>query len=194
MILFLHFVYQGTRYSRDNTVSEIWGAQFDALLSCDAQCPTDLKFINGETNCEGWKPQANSESPGNGKYGSCCAEVDIWGANWQASAVTPHVCKCDGQTRCSGVSECGGQDGEARFTGLCDEDGRDLNSWRLGDKAFFGPGLTVDTKSPFGVVTQFVGSPVTEIKRKYVQNRCAQAHSLQRGLIGLHVSYRIDIA
>jgi cellulose 1,4-beta-cellobiosidase len=40
----------------------------------------------------------------------------------------------------------------------------------MGDKTFYGPGLTVDTKSPFVVVTQFVGSPVTEIKRKYVQN------------------------
>jgi cellulose 1,4-beta-cellobiosidase len=39
----------------------------------------------------------------------------------------------------------------------------------MGDKTFFGPGLTVGTKSPFAVVTQFVGSPCTEIKRKCVQ-------------------------
>jgi cellulose 1,4-beta-cellobiosidase len=145
------------------------GAQY-GLGYCDAQCPSDIKFINGEANSAGWKPQSNDENAGNGQYGSCCAEMDIWEANSQATAVTPHVCKCDGQTRCSGQSECGGQDGGARFTGLCDEDGCDFNSWRLGDKTFFGPGLTVDTKSPFVVVTQFVGSPVTEIKRKYVQN------------------------
>jgi cellulose 1,4-beta-cellobiosidase len=30
--------------------------------------------------------------------------------------------------------------------------------------------MTVDTKSKFTVVTQFIGSPVTEIKRFYVQN------------------------
>jgi cellulose 1,4-beta-cellobiosidase len=145
------------------------GAQY-GLGYCDAQCPSDLKFINGEANSEGWKPQDNDKNAGNGKYGSCCSEMDVWEANSQAAAVTPHVCKTNGQQRCSGTSECGGQDGTARFSGLCDEDGCDFNSWRQGDKTFYGPGLTVDTKSPFVVVTQFYGSPVTEIRRKYVQN------------------------
>jgi cellulose 1,4-beta-cellobiosidase len=39
----------------------------------------------------------------------------------------------------------------------------------MGDKTFWGPGLTVDSNKPQTVVTQFIGSPVTEIKRKYVQ-------------------------
>jgi cellulose 1,4-beta-cellobiosidase len=46
----------------------------------------------------------------------------------------------------------------------------DLNSWWMSDKTFYGQEKTVDTKSPFVVVTQFVGSPVKEIKCKYVQN------------------------
>jgi cellulose 1,4-beta-cellobiosidase len=40
----------------------------------------------------------------------------------------------------------------------------------MGDTTFYGPGMTVDTKSKFTVVTQFIGNPLTEIKRFYVQN------------------------
>ena len=43
---------------------------------CDAQCPHDLKFINGEANTINWKPV--SDSSGVGHYGSCCVEMDIW--------------------------------------------------------------------------------------------------------------------
>jgi cellulose 1,4-beta-cellobiosidase len=40
----------------------------------------------------------------------------------------------------------------------------------MGDTSFFGPGLTVDTNQKITVVTQFVGSPITSIRRFYVQN------------------------
>jgi cellulose 1,4-beta-cellobiosidase len=40
----------------------------------------------------------------------------------------------------------------------------------MGDTSFYGPGLTVDTKQKFTVVTQFVGSPINQINRFYVQN------------------------
>merc|ERR1711904_408759 len=33
------------------------GAKY-GLGYCDAQCPSDLKFINGEANSDGWKPSA----------------------------------------------------------------------------------------------------------------------------------------
>nr|BAF57377.1 putative glycosyl hydrolase family7 [uncultured symbiotic protist of Neotermes koshunensis] len=137
---------------------------------CDAQCPTDLKFINGIPNSDGWKPQKNDKNSGNGKYGSCCSEMDIWEANSMATAYTPHVCDKLEQTRCSG-SACGQNGGGDRFSSSCDPDGCDFNSWRMGNKTFWGPGLIVDTKKPVQVVTQFVGSggSVTEIKRKYVQ-------------------------
>jgi cellulose 1,4-beta-cellobiosidase len=39
----------------------------------------------------------------------------------------------------------------------------------MGDSSFYGPGLTVDTSKKFTVVTQFIGDPLTEIKRFYVQ-------------------------
>jgi len=48
--------------------------------------------------------------------------------------------------------------------------GCDFNSYRMGNTTFYGPGMTVNTNSVFTVVTQFIGSPITEIKRFYVQN------------------------
>merc|ERR1712137_161034 len=46
---------------------------------CDAQCPHDIKFINGEANTLDWG--VGSQNSGGGKYGACCAELDIWEAN-----------------------------------------------------------------------------------------------------------------
>lgn len=43
---------------------------------CDSQCPHDIKFINGEANVEGW--DGTGANTGQGKFGSCCAEMDIW--------------------------------------------------------------------------------------------------------------------
>ncbi len=45
---------------------------------CDAQCPRDLKFINGEANASGWTESSNDQNAGVGQYGSCCTEMDIW--------------------------------------------------------------------------------------------------------------------
>ncbi|KAK3337044.1 glycoside hydrolase [Cercophora scortea] len=117
---------------------------------CDAQCPSDIKFINGEANVEGWGG-ADGNS-GAGKYGTCCSEMDIWEANLDATAYTPHPCKVSSQTRCEGA-DCG--NGDDRYNGLCDKDGCDFNSFRMGNKDFYGTGKTVDTSKPFTVVTQF---------------------------------------
>lgn len=38
---------------------------------CDAQCPQDVKFINGEANSQGWN--GTDENSGTGQYGSCCS-------------------------------------------------------------------------------------------------------------------------
>ena len=100
--------------------------------------------------------------------------MDVWEANSMAAAVTPHVCSVQGQTRCSGT-DCG-NDSDDRYDGLCDKDGCDFNSFRMGDQSFLGPGLTVDTNSVITVVTQFITSDNTttgdlsEIRRIYVQN------------------------
>ncbi|KAF9462197.1 family 7 glycoside hydrolase [Collybia nuda] len=140
---------------------------------CDAQCPHDIKFINGEANTIGWTPSDNDVNAGSGQYGTCCTEMDIWEANLNAAAYTPHVCSTKGQTRCSGT-QCG--DGSNRYGGICDKDGCDFNSYRMGAPNFLGPGGTVDTRSKITVVTQFITADGTatgalsEIRRIYVQN------------------------
>jgi len=140
---------------------------------CDAQCPHDIKFINGEANTLNWKPSPNDKNAGTGQYGTCCMEMDVWESNSVATAYTPHVCTVTGQYRCNGT-QCGDTP-DNRYGGVCDKDGCDFNSWRMGVQNFFGPGLTVDTKQPFTVVTQYVTADGTdsgdlaEIKRIYVQ-------------------------
>ena len=144
---------------------------------CDAQCPHDLKFINGEANCEGWKPSSTDSNSGAGKYGTCCNEMDIWESNSISTAYTSHVCTVKGQTRCEGA-QCGDDSAGQRHTGVCDKDGCDFNPYRLGDKTFFGPSpnFTIDTTKPFTVVTQFITADGTdtgdmsEIRRMWVQN------------------------
>jgi cellulose 1,4-beta-cellobiosidase len=69
---------------------------------------------------------------------------------------------CDGNA-------CGGTYSTTRYAGTCDPDGCDFNSYRQGDTTFYGNGMTVDTSKVFTVVTQFIGNPLTEIKRFYVQ-------------------------
>jgi cellulose 1,4-beta-cellobiosidase len=141
---------------------------------CDAQCPHDLKWINGQANVKDWKPSPNDPNSGTGFYGTCCTEMDIWESNAASSAVTPHVCTVQGQTQCSGT-QCGDMP-DHRYDGVCDKDGCDFNSWRMGNQTFFGPHMTVDTSKPFTVVTQFVTNDGTDrgtlskINRIYVQN------------------------
>ncbi|KAI3616011.1 cellulose-beta-cellobiosidase precursor [Moniliophthora roreri] len=135
-----------------------------------------LDFLRSlQANVEGWEPSPNDSNAGKGQYGACCNEMDIWEANNNAAAYTPHVCTgtSGGQTRCEGT-DCG--DGDERYDGICDKDGCDFNSFRMGDKTFLGPGMTVDTNSKFTVVTQFITDnnsttgTLTEIRRLYVQN------------------------
>jgi hypothetical protein len=49
--------------------------------------------------------------------------MDIWEANLDAAAFTPHPCKVDGQTRCDG-KDCG--NGDDRYSGMCDKGERQL--------------------------------------------------------------------
>jgi cellulose 1,4-beta-cellobiosidase len=146
---------------------------------CDAQCFRDIKYINGEINLPA------SGTSGLGQYGACCMEMDIWEANSQSQALTPHNCarnggddNADPVIACESAEQCG--DGDLRFQGVCDKNGCDLNPFRFaqGDQAlenFYGPGtdFTVNTDLPMTVVTQFVqdaNQDVTEIRRLYVQN------------------------
>ncbi|ROW00951.1 hypothetical protein VSDG_02897 [Cytospora chrysosperma] len=138
---------------------------------CDSQCPRDLKFINGKANVEGWTPSSNDQNAGVGDMGSCCSEMDVWEANSVSTAFTPHPCETIGQEVCDGDA-CGGTYSSERYSGECDPDGCDFNSYRQGNTSFYGPGKTVNTNSVFTVVTQFIetGGALSEIKRFYVQN------------------------
>jgi cellulose 1,4-beta-cellobiosidase len=103
--------------------------------------------------------------------------MDIWEANSVSTAVTPHSCSTIEQSRCDGDG-CGGTYSADRYAGVCDPDGCDFNSYRMGDKSFYGKGKTVDTSKKFTVVTQFVGTgDAMEIKRFYVQNGKVIANS-----------------
>merc|ERR1712087_688468 len=152
---------------------------------CDAQCPHDIKFINGEANCVDWRanPRDEDNNMGIGKYGSCCAEMDIWEANSMATAYTPHPCELGGdlprpaQFKCEGT-DCGDNDKGERYQGVCDKDGCDINPFRMGNTTFYGrgPEYAINTLRPMTVVTQFITSDNTdngdlvEIRRFYRQN------------------------
>ncbi|MCJ1333855.1 hypothetical protein MMC10_010561 [Thelotrema lepadinum] len=144
---------------------------------CDSQCPRDIKFIAGKANSAGWQPSSSDVNAGTGTNGACCSEMDIWEANSISAAVTPHPCTGSaGLQVCSG-STCGGTDTpNSRYSSVCDPDGCDFNSYRMGDTTFYGPGKTVNTASKFTVVTQFLTADNTatgqlhEIRRFYVQN------------------------
>jgi len=152
------------------------GAEFGTGY-CDAQCPHDMKWINGEANCDDWNPSDNDQNAGTGHYGSCCAEMDLWEANSMAQAYTTHPCEIDGAYRCEGT-ECGDNAADERYDGVCDKDGCDWAAFRLGDEKFYGPGsdYVIDTTKPVTVVTQFFTDDDTpngnlkNIRRKYVQN------------------------
>ena len=144
---------------------------------CDAQCPHDIKMINGEGNILNWTKSPTDPSSGTGAYGTCCTEMDIWESNSISQALTPHTCSVETQTRCNGI-DCGDNDKGQRYDGMCDKDGCDLNPYRMGNKTFFGPGanFVVDSTKKMTVVTQFITSDGTdtgdlvEIRRRYVQN------------------------
>jgi len=144
---------------------------------CDAQCPHDIKFIDGEANFKGWKPNPKDKSKnmGAGHYGTCCAEMDIWEANSMSNAYTPHPCNIKGQLKCEGI-DCGDNDKGERYDGVCDKDGCDINPFRMGNQSFYGKGKIVDTMKPVTTVTQFLTTDGTddgdlkEIRRYYVQD------------------------
>merc|ERR1712087_459098 len=146
---------------------------------CDAQCPHDIKFISGEANSIDWNgnPDDPDQQMGVGKYGSCCAEMDIWEANSMANAYTPHPCDVTGQLKCEGTA-CGDNVAGERYDGVCDKDGCDINPYRMGNRMFFGRGseYEVDTLKPVTVVTQFLTTDGTddgelsEMVRYYVQD------------------------
>lgn len=129
-------------------------------------------YFGLQGNISGWTGSPSDPNAGTGNYGACCVEMDIWEANSVSTAYTPHPCTKPGLYRCTGA-ECAIDN---RYGGVCDPDGCDFNSFRQGDKTFYGKGLTLDTASKMTVVTQFITNTGTatgtlsEIRRLYVQN------------------------
>ncbi|CAK0852617.1 unnamed protein product [Prorocentrum cordatum] len=159
------------------------GAKFGTGY-CDAQCPHDLKFIDGEANIKGWKGAIG------GAYGACCAEMDLFEANKMGGAFTAHPCGIQGAKRCEGA-DCGDADSGHYYQGVCDHDGCDVNPYRLGNKDFYGPGLKVDPQKPFTVVTQFLtvdgtdDGDLAEIRQHFVQDGQVIKHPGAQGIDGV---------
>ncbi|PNS21313.1 hypothetical protein CAC42_1092 [Sphaceloma murrayae] len=117
---------------------------------CDAQCYV-TPFLNGEGNID--------------SKGVCCPEMDIWEANSRATAIAPHPCNITSVYGCTGT--------ECQFDGVCDKYGCSHNPYRIGDKAYYGPGLKLDTRRPITVVTQFPADDKGDLigyKRLYLQD------------------------
>ena len=55
------------------------GAQY-GVGYCDATCPKDVKFVNGQGNP-------------NGKYGSCCSKAGLFEGNSMANEYILHACR-----------------------------------------------------------------------------------------------------
>ncbi|CAE6459644.1 unnamed protein product [Rhizoctonia solani] len=133
---------------------------------CDAQCPRNIKFINGEANVARWTGSTTDPKSGTGNYGTCCNEMDIWEANSISNTYTPHPCTVTVQTRCSST-QC---------SDYCDQPGCDWNPFRMGDKNLHGPGKTVNTNKKITVVTRFITADNTasgklvEMRHLYVQD------------------------
>jgi cellulose 1,4-beta-cellobiosidase len=114
-----------------------------------------------------------------GFYGSCCAEMDVFEGNKAAAAFTAHPCSSSGQSRCQ-EPDCGHVDG---VTGECDGNGCDYNPYRMGNRLYYGPGLTINTSAKFTVITQFITGDGTdtgtlsEIRRIYMQNNVVISNS-----------------
>merc|ERR1712243_302489 len=131
--------------------------------------------LNGEAYCDEWTPSETDPNAGTGKYGTCCYEMDIWEANNMANSYTPHNCDTEGQYRCEGT-ECGDNETDERYEGICDKDGCDYAMYRLGNPDFYGPNLHLNSDYPVTLITQFITSDGTdsgdlvEIRRVYVQN------------------------
>ncbi|KAF8184544.1 concanavalin A-like lectin/glucanase domain-containing protein [Mycena galopus ATCC 62051] len=148
---------------------------------CDSQCPRDIKFINeSQTQQDGPRVQMTQtlalEPWEHAAPKWMCGKLTRFAkTNFDglgltsthiSAAYTPHPCSILGQSTCTGTA-CSAPNSTQ---GTCDQAGCDFNSYRMGDATFYGPGLTVDTSQKFTVVTQFIGSPITEIARFYVQN------------------------
>ncbi|KAI0438165.1 glycoside hydrolase [Xylaria telfairii] len=140
---------------------------------CDANCPRELRFINGKGNSENWVPSYTDSEIGYGGLGSCCPQMAIWSANSVSTSMAAHPCKRATQEECT-ASDCGGKyPVTTRNEGECDADGCDFNPYRQGNPDFYGSGKVINTNKKFTVITRFVmrdDGKLESIQRLYQQD------------------------
>jgi hypothetical protein len=95
-------------------------------------------------------------------------------------AVVSRSSKCEG-------TACGNDSKGDRYMGVCYQDGCDFNSYRMGERSFFGncADFERDTSKPRSAVTQFFThdntdtGDLSEIRRCYVQEGKVVPNSIQ---------------
>ena len=126
--------------------------------------------------------------------------MDIWEANAISEAFVAHSCAVGQQTRCEGV-DCGDTAKGERFKGVCDKNGCDFQTYRLGNTSFWGSGsgFAIDTTRKMTVVTQFItvdgtdSGVLKEIRRFYKQgDTVIQTPALAVGGSGSYNSLSTD--
>ncbi|KAK6215077.1 exoglucanase 1 protein [Colletotrichum tabaci] len=128
---------------------------------CDASCPRTNKFVGGKANVEGWS--VLDENSGEGSFGACCSEFDVWNSNAHSFSMIAKPCVDVDYEVCS-HGECNALDPRSPQPGqlLCDRTGCDYNPYRLGNTTFYGKGKTVNTDKKITVVTRFEEDEVTQ--------------------------------
>ncbi|KZL85552.1 exoglucanase 1 protein [Colletotrichum incanum] len=124
---------------------------------CDASCTRTNRFVGGKTNAEGWQPL--DQTRGEGNFGACCSEFDVWNSNANSFSMISKPCIHIDYNVCRGW-DCDNAYGAGPV--LCDRTGCDYNPYRLGNKSFYGKGKTVDTDKKITVVTRFEEDQVTQ--------------------------------
>jgi len=151
----------GARYADGKENGAGWKR---GLGYCDAQCPRDMKFVQGV----GWQS--------NRSVMSCCPEMDLFEGNRMSVAITAHPCSTVSASTCD-TSAPG-----AKCENPCDTDGADANLFRRygPDKAFFE---LADPKKPVRVRTRFRLNDegnLSEIVQIYEQDMFGQPEEIFR--------------
>ncbi|TFK34293.1 concanavalin A-like lectin/glucanase domain-containing protein [Crucibulum laeve] len=126
------------------------------LLNMEFYYPRNIKFIQGDANVARGNPSDSDPNARADTYGACCNEMGIWEANSISTTYTPHPCTAPSLTRST--------DALGRYDVVCDPDGWDFSSFRMGEKGFYGKGLTFLTDS------NSTNGNLKDISRMYVQD------------------------
>jgi len=117
------------------------------LVQMNSTALDNLGVGYGDAQCPTDIKYFYTGKPNTNRSPICSVEIDLIETNSESLVWTLHP--CDGNQ--------------------CDKIGADANSYRQGYHNFYGKGKTIDTNYPFTVITQFIGDPLTEVKRYYKQ-------------------------